>query len=136
MYLPPPSVNRFGCGRNVLLVKRLYVRHIDLRDNICGWFGLEVRVNLTSKEYRMLKLLNLRRGTTITKEMFLSQLYGGMDEPEIKIILQPAAGRPWVSVSSPRHHPSALSEKRMGEAPRRSIPVEGSLSVASISSTG
>jgi Transcriptional regulatory protein, C terminal len=43
-------------------------------------------VNLTSKEYRMLELLSLRRGTTITKEMFLSQLYGGMDEPEIKII--------------------------------------------------
>ena len=34
----------------------------------------------------MLELLSLRRGTTITKEMFLSQLYGGMDEPEIKII--------------------------------------------------
>ena len=46
----------------------------------------EVRVNLTGKEYRMLELLSLRKGTTITKEMFLSQLYGGMDEPEIKII--------------------------------------------------
>jgi two-component system cell cycle response regulator CtrA len=46
----------------------------------------QVRVNLTIKEYRMLELLSLRRGTTITKEMFLSQLYGGMDEPEIKII--------------------------------------------------
>jgi two-component system, cell cycle response regulator CtrA len=43
-------------------------------------------VNLTGKEYRMLELLSLRKGTTITKEMFLSQLYGGMDEPEIKII--------------------------------------------------
>jgi two-component system cell cycle response regulator CtrA len=46
----------------------------------------QIRVNLTGKEYRMLELLSLRRGTTITKEMFLSQLYGGMDEPEIKII--------------------------------------------------
>jgi two-component system cell cycle response regulator CtrA len=46
----------------------------------------QIRVNLTSKEYQMLELLSLRRGTTITKEMFLSQLYGGMDEPEIKII--------------------------------------------------
>jgi two-component system, cell cycle response regulator CtrA len=34
----------------------------------------------------VLELLSLRRGTTITKEVFLSQLYGGMDEPEIKII--------------------------------------------------
>jgi two-component system cell cycle response regulator CtrA len=46
----------------------------------------QVRVNLTGKEYQMLELLSLRKGTTITKEMFLSQLYGGMDEPEIKII--------------------------------------------------
>ena len=46
----------------------------------------QIRVNLTGKEYRMLELLSLRRGTTITKEMFLSQLYVGMDEPEIKII--------------------------------------------------
>jgi two-component system cell cycle response regulator CtrA len=45
-----------------------------------------IRVNLTGKEYRMLELLSLRRGTIITKEMFLCQLYGGMDEPEIKII--------------------------------------------------
>ena len=34
----------------------------------------------------MLELLCLRKGTTLTKEMFLNQLYGGMDEPEIKII--------------------------------------------------
>jgi two-component system, cell cycle response regulator CtrA len=46
----------------------------------------QVRVNLTGKEYQMLELLSLRRGATITKEMFLSQLYGGTDEPEIKII--------------------------------------------------
>jgi two-component system cell cycle response regulator CtrA len=46
----------------------------------------EVRVHLTGKEYQMLELLSLRKGTTITKEMFLSHLYGGMDEPEIKII--------------------------------------------------
>ena len=46
----------------------------------------QIRVDLTDKEYRMLELLSLRRGTTITKEMFLSELYGRMDEPEIKII--------------------------------------------------
>jgi two-component system cell cycle response regulator CtrA len=44
------------------------------------------RVHLTGKEYQMLELLSLRKGTTITKEAFLTQLYGGMDEPEIKII--------------------------------------------------
>jgi len=44
------------------------------------------RVHLTSKEYAMLELLSLRKGTTQTKEMFLNHLYGGMDEPEHKII--------------------------------------------------
>jgi two-component system cell cycle response regulator CtrA len=45
-----------------------------------------VRVHLTGKEYQMLELLSLRKGTTLPKEMFLNHLYGGMDEPEIKII--------------------------------------------------
>jgi two-component system cell cycle response regulator CtrA len=44
------------------------------------------RVHLTSKEYQMLELLSLRKGTTLTKEMFLNHLYGGIDEPELKII--------------------------------------------------
>ncbi|TXM64795.1 response regulator transcription factor [Methylobacterium sp. WL12] len=44
------------------------------------------RVPLTGKEYQMLELLGLRKGTTLTKEMFLNHLYGGMDEPELKII--------------------------------------------------
>ena len=44
------------------------------------------RVNLTAREYGVLELLALRKGMTITKEMFLNHLYGGMDEPELKII--------------------------------------------------
>jgi two-component system, cell cycle response regulator CtrA len=44
------------------------------------------RVHLTGKEYQMLELLSLRKGTPLTKEMFLNHLYGGMDEPEGKII--------------------------------------------------
>ena len=43
-------------------------------------------VHLTGKEYQMFELLSLRKGTTLTKEMFLNHLYGGMDEPELKII--------------------------------------------------
>src|ERR1700757_3373379 len=43
-------------------------------------------VHLTGKEYGILELLSLRKGTTLTKEMFLTHLYGGMDEPELKII--------------------------------------------------
>ncbi len=44
------------------------------------------RLHLTGKEYAILELLTLRKGTTLTKDMFLSHLYGGMDEPELKII--------------------------------------------------
>jgi two-component system cell cycle response regulator CtrA len=44
------------------------------------------RVYLTSKEYQLLELLSLRKGTTLSKEIFLNNLYGGMDEPHGKII--------------------------------------------------
>jgi len=43
-------------------------------------------LHLTGKEYGILELLSLRKGTTLTKEAFLNNLYGGMDEPELKII--------------------------------------------------
>jgi two-component system, cell cycle response regulator CtrA len=43
-------------------------------------------LHLTGKEYGILELLALRKGTTLTKEMFLNHLYGGIDEPELKII--------------------------------------------------
>ena len=43
-------------------------------------------VYLTSKEYEILELLSLRKGTILTKEMFLNHLYPEMDEPEVKII--------------------------------------------------
>ncbi len=44
------------------------------------------QIHLTGKEYGIIELLSLRKGTTLTKEMFLNHLYGGMDEPELKII--------------------------------------------------
>ncbi len=43
-------------------------------------------LHLTGKEHGILELLSLRKGATLTKEMFLNHLYGGMDEPQIKII--------------------------------------------------
>ena len=43
-------------------------------------------LHLTGKEYQILELLSVRKGTTLTKEMFLNHLYGGIDEPEVKII--------------------------------------------------
>jgi two-component system cell cycle response regulator CtrA len=44
------------------------------------------RVHLTVKEYQMLELLSVHKDRPVTKEMFLNHLYGGMDEPEVKII--------------------------------------------------
>lgn len=44
------------------------------------------RLHLTSKEYLILELLALRKGATLAKDMFLNHLYGGMNEPEAKII--------------------------------------------------
>ena len=43
-------------------------------------------IHLTAKEYGIIELLSLRKGTTLTKDMFLNHLYGGIDEPELKII--------------------------------------------------
>ena len=43
-------------------------------------------MRLTGKEYAILELLVLRKGMVLTKEAFLNHLYGGMDEPEMKII--------------------------------------------------
>jgi two-component system cell cycle response regulator CtrA len=45
-----------------------------------------LNVHLTGKENKMLELLALRKGMTINKETFLNYLYGGMDEPEGKIV--------------------------------------------------
>jgi two-component system, cell cycle response regulator CtrA len=45
-----------------------------------------LRVHLTGKEYQILELLSLRKGTTLSKEMFLNHLYGDTDEPDAKII--------------------------------------------------
>jgi two-component system cell cycle response regulator CtrA len=43
-------------------------------------------MRLTGKEYSIFELLSRRQGTTVTKEMFLGHLYGGMNEPALKII--------------------------------------------------
>jgi two-component system cell cycle response regulator CtrA len=70
-----------GYSRSVLEVGDLSLsvetREIRFRDRL---------IHLTGKEYSTLELLVLRRGQFITKDMFLNHLYGGMDEPETKII--------------------------------------------------
>ena len=59
-------------------VVNLEARNVQLRGQ---------KLHLTAKEYQILALLALRIGSTLTKEMFLNHLYGGLDdEPEAKII--------------------------------------------------
>ena len=70
-----------GHAQSVMTVGDLVVNLDQKTVEISG-----ARLHLTGKEYQMLELLVLRKGTTITKEALLSQLYGGMDEPGMKII--------------------------------------------------
>jgi two-component system cell cycle response regulator CtrA len=56
----------------------------DLENRVVSVDGQPVR--LTGKEYCVFELLSLHKGTTLTKEMLLNHLYGGMDEPGLKII--------------------------------------------------
>ena len=58
------------------------VLNLDSREVLVG----SRKVHLTGKEYAILELLVLRKGMVLTKEAFLNHLYGGMDEPEMKII--------------------------------------------------
>jgi Transcriptional regulatory protein, C terminal len=44
------------------------------------------RIRLTRKEYAILGLLSVRKGSALSKEMLLNHLYGGTDEPKQKII--------------------------------------------------
>jgi two-component system cell cycle response regulator CtrA len=57
---------------------------VDLAEKAVSVNG--VPVHLTGKEFGVLELLTLRKGATLTKDMFLNHLYGGIDEPELKII--------------------------------------------------
>src|SRR6516164_7388958 len=57
---------------------------VDLETHVVTADGKPVR--LTGKEYSILELLSLRQDVTVTKEMLLGHLYGGKDEPELKII--------------------------------------------------
>ncbi len=56
--------------------------NLDSREVLAG----DSQIHLTGKEYAILELLVLRKGMVLTKEAFLNHLYGGMDEPEMKII--------------------------------------------------
>ena len=82
----------------VARVKAIVRRSRGLADNVIKVGRMTINLNtkkvfiddtlvpLTAKEYALVELLALKKGGTVSKESFLSQVYGGMDEPEIKII--------------------------------------------------
>jgi two-component system cell cycle response regulator CtrA len=71
------ALNRQSTIRTGDLVVDLRTRIVSVDDK---------PVSLTAKEYSILELLNLRKGTTVTKAMLLAHLYGEMSEPGMKII--------------------------------------------------
>ena len=107
---PDKKVKGFGCGADDYLTKPFDRTELVARvnaivrrakghaDAVVRTGGMEINLNskivtingkvlnLTGKEYALFELLALRKGTTINKEQFLNHLYGGMDEPEMKII--------------------------------------------------
>lgn len=88
----------FDSRELVARINALVRRSKGFSENVIRTGGMEINLNskivtiegktlhLTSKEYSLFELLALRKGTTINKEQFLNHLYGGMDEPEMKII--------------------------------------------------
>lgn len=107
---PEKKVKGLGCGADDYLTKPFDSRELVARvnalvrrskghaDSVVKTGGMEINLNskivtingqtlhLTGKEYALFELMALRKGTTINKEQFLNHLYGGMDEPEMKII--------------------------------------------------
>jgi two-component system, cell cycle response regulator CtrA len=57
---------------------------IDLTSQIARAGGR--MIGLTTKEYSVLELLAVRKGRAMSKKHILDQLYGGEDEPNIKVI--------------------------------------------------
>jgi two-component system cell cycle response regulator CtrA len=70
-----------GYSQPLLKIGNLHL-NLDSRDVTVN----NQEVHLTGKEYAILELLVLRKGMVLTKEAFLNHLYGGIDEPEMKII--------------------------------------------------
>jgi two-component system, cell cycle response regulator CtrA len=57
---------------------------LDLNSRVVTINGKVVK--FSKKEFSILELMILRRGTVLTKEAFLSHLYDGRNEPDMKII--------------------------------------------------
>ncbi|MBP3546868.1 MAG: response regulator transcription factor [Alphaproteobacteria bacterium] len=79
-------------------IKAIVRRNEGHADSVIRTGDIEVNINnqtvsvngevlhLTGKEYGIMELLSVRKGSTLNKDQFLNHLYGGIDEPELKII--------------------------------------------------
>jgi two-component system cell cycle response regulator CtrA len=70
-----------GVCSSIVDIGPLSLNFVSRTVSVCG-----MEIPLTSKEYSTLELLVLRKGSIITKEAFLNHIYGGMDEPDLKIV--------------------------------------------------
>lgn len=70
-----------GNSSNIITIGNL---ELDLGRREARLF--EKMISLTNKEFEILELLVRRRGIVISKEMVMDHLYGGIDEPDIKIV--------------------------------------------------
>ena len=70
-----------GHSSSIIKIGQLEVNIKQHKVSVCG-----TELVLTSKEYAILELLAMKRGSVLAKETFLNHIYGGMDEPELKIV--------------------------------------------------
>ncbi len=77
------AIIRRASGHSSSVIK-IGPMEIDIKQRKVLIYGTELV--LTSKEYSVLELLAMKRGSILAKETFLNHIYGGMDEPELKIV--------------------------------------------------
>jgi two-component system cell cycle response regulator CtrA len=64
----------------------LCIGSVEINMNAKKIFAKGKPVTLTKKEYQIAEILALRKGAVLSKEAILDHLYGGLDEPNPKII--------------------------------------------------
>ena len=123
--VPSPTLDRPPTIRTGDLV-------VDLDSRFVSVHAKPVR--LTAKEYSILELLRVRQGTIVTKEMLLSYLYGGMHEPDLKIIdvfvchlrkklAQPTGSKYYIETIWGRGYKLRDSSPVSGERPESELPI-------------
>jgi two-component system, cell cycle response regulator CtrA len=75
-----------GHVHSVLKLGPILVDQEQMRVSIINGVGDSQVVHMTEKEYLILELLTIRAGRVCTKEQIMGHLYGGLDEPEEKIV--------------------------------------------------